>query len=414
MSRPLRLFPVVLLVVAVASLVAARGARTVPLYAARTGLMCQSCHFDPNGGGPRNDFGFAFARNRHALAPEPEGSPWSDLDLTNRIGERMPVYLGVNQRFMLLAENTRDLEGVDYLGFFNMENSLHVAFQPHQNLTLVYTTDAFAVSGTGSAESVAHTRDAFGMIRGLPLDGYVKAGRFRNPFGLRMDDHTVATRNGFLDFAAGGLLVPATGLTFLPYDPREPDMGVEIGAAGANWFARAAFTNGGANVFAGQTPETKTIKVGYNAPWYQGGVSFYDSYQRRAGPFVLKRGTRWGYYGLTHYGPIAAIAEVAAGTDEQGAGGPKVNKLAWFGELDYAPVRWLNTRVRYDHLVTNRSSNQALRDASTHDRYAFEAEWVPVPFAELRGTLRRVNHKDETAFGYDDETQSYLQFHFSF
>ena len=42
-------------------------------------------------------------------------------------------------------------------------------------------------------------QDAFGMISGFPLDGYVKAGRFRSPYGLRMDDHTVATREGFLN-----------------------------------------------------------------------------------------------------------------------------------------------------------------------------------------------------------------------
>ena len=33
------------------------GADRAALYAARTGLMCQSCHFDPNGGGPRNFYG---------------------------------------------------------------------------------------------------------------------------------------------------------------------------------------------------------------------------------------------------------------------------------------------------------------------------------------------------------------------
>jgi len=94
--------------------------------------------------------------------------------------------------------------------------------------------------------------------------------------------------------------------------------------------------------------------------------------------------------------------------------GPKTNLLAWNVELDVTPVRWLNARVRYDHLETDRSTDDAVRDAHTHDRYAFEADYVPVPFAELRGTLRRIVHEDETAYGYDDETQAYLQFHFSY
>src|SRR5881397_572433 len=131
MRRSLRAVPAALLLASLSALLFSRG-ETVPLYSARTGLMCQNCHFDPNGGGPRNDFGFAFARNRHSLEVEPDStSPWHDLNLTNRIGENMPVYIGVNQRFMMLANNTKEVKGPDRFGFFNMENALHFAFQPH-------------------------------------------------------------------------------------------------------------------------------------------------------------------------------------------------------------------------------------------------------------------------------------------
>jgi len=378
----------------------------VPLYAAREGLVCGNCHFDHNGGGPRNDFGFAFARNRHGLTPDTTGA-WAELDLTNRIGETMPVYLGINHRFMALGNDTESADGIDRAGFFNMENAIHVAFQPHHQLTLAYTTDAFA----SGANSPAQTREAWGRIGGLPLNGFVRAGRFRVPFGLRWDDHTVATRNGFLDFADAS--------SFLPYDPRDPDMGLEVGGEYGPMTGRVSFTNGPVNVFAGGRAQTAAAKLVYNAPWYQGSVSFYDAYNGRPSG-ALKRATRWGYYGMTHYGPLAGIWEVAAGTDEDQpvvpgtVSGPKTNLLAYNVELNYTPFRWLHARVRYDHLETDRASDDALRDARTHDRYAVEAEYVPVPFAELRATLRRIDHKDETAYGYDDETQAYLQFHFSY
>src|ERR1044072_6958765 len=83
--RPVRVIPPLLLVVALGSLLVARNARTLPLYAARTGNMCAQCHFDPNGGGPRNDFGFMFARNRHSVEADTTGA-WKDLGLTNKIG----------------------------------------------------------------------------------------------------------------------------------------------------------------------------------------------------------------------------------------------------------------------------------------------------------------------------------------
>jgi len=104
-----------------------RRAQTVPLYAARTGLMCESCHFDPNGGGPRNEFGFGFAKNRHTLAAEDSTSRWKDLTLTNRVGENIPVYFGVNQRFMLLTNQHVQQGSIERLAFFNMENAIHLA-----------------------------------------------------------------------------------------------------------------------------------------------------------------------------------------------------------------------------------------------------------------------------------------------
>jgi hypothetical protein len=408
MRLPLRVLPALALLAALAPLFLARRAETLPLYAARQGLMCQSCHFDPNGGGPRNDFGFAFARNRHSLEADTSGS-WKDLDLTNRVSDRLPLYVGLNQRFMLLANTTTRTDSLDRLGFFNMENALYLVFQPHARLTLVYSRDGFNEFST--------TQDAFGLIGGFPSGGYLKAGRFRTPFGLRMDDHTVATRNGFLDFQ--------TGQSFLPYDPRHPDMGIEVGAERGGVFGRAAFTNG-ASSLDGVEPfaEAFTFKLGHNAAWGQGAVSFYDDYLKNGyGPF--KRATRWDAYALTHRGPLALVGELGAGTDE-GALGGKRNLLATFAEADYALSRGVNLRFRYDLFQGDRDgtpfprpdgSTVSRRDLATFQRYGLEGEFVPVPFAELRWALRLIDPRAaEDAFGVrlPSERQAYLQFHFSY
>ncbi len=400
MRSLVRAIPFLLVCASFAALLAPRGAQTVPLFAARTGLACGSCHFDPNGGGPRNEFGFAFAKNRHSLEGEEEGSPFKDLTLTNRIGETMPVYLGVNQRFMLLTNQHVNVSDPERLGFFNMENALHFAFQPHHMLTLVYTVDAFVPTPIFNA---VRSKEAFGMIGGLPLSGYFKAGRIRTPFGLRMDDHTVATRNGFGDLGTGG--------PFLPYDPRQADMGVEIGMDRAGWIGRAAFTNGRSSVLSGDGhAEAKTLKLGYNTAYYQGAVSLYDDFEK-SGTTPLVRLTRWGYYGMSHFGPFALLGEIAAGTDEDKVAETSTNQLAGFVELDWSARRPYNLRARYDRVVLDRDSDPAVRDASTYSRYALEGEWVPVPFAELRGTLRYLDARDPTQ---NDERQAYLQFHFSY
>ena len=119
-SRPLALVARLLIgTAAAATLLLARAGDGLPLYAARTGLMCQSCHFDPNGGGARNEFGFAFARARHSLAPD-TSSVWKDLNLGNRVADNVPIYFGVEQRFMLLSNANANVDQAERAGFFNM------------------------------------------------------------------------------------------------------------------------------------------------------------------------------------------------------------------------------------------------------------------------------------------------------
>ncbi len=391
---------------------AAGSARALPLYASRTGFQCRMCHFDPNGGGPRNDFGFAFAKNRHAIEPDTTG-PWKDLDLTNRVGDRMPVYFGVNQRFELLANAAARTDSLDRLGFFNMENALYVVFQPHSRLSLVYNRDGLDRSSV--------TSDAFGLVGGFPLGTYLKAGRFRTPFGLRTDDHTLATRNGFLDFQ--------TGATFLPYDVRLPDMGLEVGGEAHDFFWRGSWTDGASDVLGITSGEpyaqTFAAKVGHATPGLgQGAISFYDDVQRKhIGPFC--RSTRWSFYAIGHWRRFSGLGEIAAGTDQLLAGGRR-NLLAGWAEADWFASRAVNLRLRYDLLQTDRDralvarpdgSLVSRRDLATWQRYAVEGEFLPVPFAELRWTLRLIDplaSADLLGRRLVTERQAYLQFHFSY
>jgi hypothetical protein len=57
-------------IAAVAATLGPRPAHALPKYARRTGLACGQCHVNPEGGGPRNAFGRAFAANGHHLPGE--------------------------------------------------------------------------------------------------------------------------------------------------------------------------------------------------------------------------------------------------------------------------------------------------------------------------------------------------------
>ena len=136
------------------------------------------------------------------------------------------------------------------------------------------------------------------------------------------------------------------------------------------------------------------------------------------------RASRWGYYLLSHRGQASLIGEVIAGTDQNAtsAAGPprfKTNKLAWFVEGDYQADRMLNFRARFDRLEGNRVGATAVREQSSYNRYALEGEVVPVPFCEIRWTLRLIDPvAEKTAVlpvvDRDTEKQGYIQFHFSY
>ena len=117
---------------------------------------------------------------------------------------------------------------------------------------------------------------------------------------------------------------------------------------------------------------------------------------------------------------MAFLGEIGAGTDREGS--RRFNSLAWALEADYRVSRGINLRARWDRMELYRDDSPAapsttvtLNDLNTHSRYALEGEFDPVPFAQLRWTLRWIDHKadqfpDSTPIS--DERQAYLQFHF--
>jgi hypothetical protein len=306
---------------------------------------------------------------------------------------------------MTLADNTQG-SGLERFGFFSMETELHMAFQPHPRLTLVYTQDGF---GTDARV----TREAWGMI-GLTPNYYLRAGVFRSPFGLRMDDHTVATRNGFTDFQTPQAFV-------LPYDPRIADQGFELGGTRGEFQGRLAFTDGASSPLNGPNGSTHAQtfagKLVYADERYQAGVSGYDAWNAPNTSGDLVRADRWGAYAMTHRGQVSLIGEVVSGTDQfdPALGSSKVNRLGWFVESDYQLNRGTNFRLRYDRLEGARIGD--FRDQFSYNRYALEGEVVPIPFCEFRWTLRLIDpvaEKDPLGNDRDTEKQAYIQVHLSY
>ena len=352
-------------------------ANALPLYSTRQGLACSTCHFDPQGGGPRNDFGFQYEKNRHELTPDV--GKWADLVLANKLGDALYFGTNMRQQYTYVREVGSDETSVSTL--FPMQGALYATFAPHPNLTVTMNHD------------LREVRDAWGMIHSLPMGLYVKAGQFRVPFGLRIDDHTGAMRAGFRDAAVGSFGTSG----FLPYDPREVEGGLEVGFTPTFGFlASAAITNGGP-AFANDA-QSLTGKVSYVGSRFSAGVSGYHNYMSS----TRRREVRGSLYaGLNVLPKLQLLAETGIGQGDDGAG-TTTDPRGLYAEADYRLAREWNVRAKYDFIDLDH--NVAGR---AQERYTLETDWTPVPFADLKLSLRRVVPEDAP-----DENQLLLQWHF--
>ena len=362
---PVRRGPAVALVLLSLGLAIA-GARPVlslPTYAARTGLDCRSCHFDPNGGGPRNALGFLYEKQRHDLSADPD-TTWAALPATNQIAD--VLFVGTNTRMVYFGMGT--WSDVRMSSFFQMQGALDLTLQPHPNLAVVMVRDFGEFSGDV-------TRDLYGLIQDNGGNYYVKAGRIRGVFGLRQDDHTAGTRGGFLNTAGGG-----TG-GFLPYDPRTVSTGLEAGVTLGSHSLSASLTNGG-GAFTNKV-QAVGAKVTRDVPFGRAGLSVYDHYESSNG----RRSSRWSGYGLARVPgapELTVQGEVGFGTDDLG-NGEKRNLLATFVQTDYRVHRGLIVRARYDFSDVFRST-----PGNASERFSMEGEFTLVPFADLRLGYREI------------------------
>jgi len=342
----------------------------MPLYASREGKTCIACHYDPNGGGMRNDFGFLYCKNRHGLDTEQK---WANVTVDPRLNDW--VAIGVDTRLLYIASHTKGGPSLGASTFFPMQGQLNIAVTPHDYLTVVMSRGITTDSNNFEA------RELYGLIHDLPHDLYAKLGRFRLPFGLRQDDHTSYVRS----------------IDFLPYNSQADDAGIEVGGAGPTYFGQLSFTNGSGTI-SGERAQTLAAKIGTGRKPISAGLSGFHQYVEASGA----RHNRWALYAMSTWQKLTFIGEYDGGTTV-GFGGTR-NLWAAFAELDYRLARGINVRGKFDYLEPNKDASEDL-----FRRWLVEADFVPVPFAELKLSYR--NHDEELVGKY----QEYLaQFFFPF
>ena len=369
----LRPFGRLLLMAPALGLFMAHPAGALPLYASREGKTCVTCHYDPNGGGMRNDFGFLYGKNRHGMDTE---AKWAKVTIDPRLNDW--VAIGADTRVLYIASHTQGGRTLGLSTFFPMQGQLNLALTPHDYVTLVMSR---GIRTDKVAGEDYEARELYGLIHGLPHDLYVQIGRFRLPFGLRQDDHTSYIRTS----------------GYLPYNSQQDDVGIEIGAAGSSYTGQLSFTNG-EGTLSSERAQTLAGKATIVRQRILGGVSGFHQYNENLGI----QQNRWAGFASTTWQKVTLLGEYGGGT--QRAFGAKTNLWAAFAELDYRLMRGINLRGKFDYLDPDKGIS-----GDQYKRWLAETDLMPVPFTEVKLSYR--NHDEPPA----PKFQEYLvQFFFPF
>ncbi len=177
-------YVVALALLVTAATVGIRPAQALPRYAATYGQSCTLCHENPSGGGLRTLYA-----SQYLIPEEIAARGWPTAEEDGYLGEHSPeispnITVGVDLRTLSYQQ-----EG-GAGSSFAMQGDMYV------NLQLSSTASAYVEQGFNSSGEV------FGLLRNLPLDGHLKAGRFIPDYGWRFADHQMFTRR-YLMSAAG-------------------------------------------------------------------------------------------------------------------------------------------------------------------------------------------------------------------
>ena len=316
----------------------------LPRFTSRAFLKCQNCHIDPNGGGMRNYYG-VMMYGRETLPVR----GWSDdstvMNFTTRLNDFISI--GIDSRTLFMYRHK-----ADYMSFFQMQGDLSLSARLSNKLLLTVT------------KSIFHDFELYGIAQILPLNGYVKAGRFTPAYGTRTDDHTAFIR---------------TKTVFPQY--RREDTGIEVGISPTLFTLNAGVYNGE----DGGDPSNGRIRLvttraealfkleGFNislggSAWYNKGLS---------GTLTM-----YGGFAGVGYKDLTLHAEVDMKKDK---GGLATQEFISYLEINYLLMNGLDLKFMYDFYDPDIDYK-----TGSESRYSFGVEFFPLPGIELRPMLRFV------------------------
>ena len=306
-----------------------------PYLSVRTGLRCSQCHTNRTGGGGRTAFGIMYGQTRLGMRK---------LAFRNRL---LNDFVALGGNFRLLASGTpTDVTPRTTISIREVNVQVEARVVPD--------VLAFYIDQT-LGPSNASNREGFALLEQLPLDGYLKVGKFLLPFGWRLLDDAEYIRQ-------------RTGFNY-----NTPDLGVEVGVEPGPLSLFVALTNGTQGADENNSSKQVTATAAMIFPRFRLGTSV----SRNEGP-TSRRDVVGGFGGF-NLGRFAFLGEADLIIDSPETG-TDTEQFVAFIEGDFLAVRGLNAKVTYGFLDRNRAIGE---DAMTRLRFGIEA--FPIQSLQVSG-----------------------------
>lgn len=306
-----------------------------PYISVRTGMRCSQCHVNRTGGGGRNTFGTMYGQTRLSMGKS---------KFRNRM---LNDYIALGGNFRLLTSGTvSKTEPRTTIEVYEANIQFEARVIPE---VLAFYVDQTVGPNTAS------TREGFALLEQLPLDGYLKVGKFLLPYGLRLLDDAEYIRQ-------------STGFNY-----NTPDQGVEVGVEPGPLSLFLAVTNGTQGADENNSGKQYTATGVLTFPRFMLG----GSTSRNSGPG--SRRDVVGAFGGFNLGRFAFLGEFDFITDSPDAGAER-QQFAAYLEGDFLAVPGLNVKVTYGFLDPNRDIGENARI-----RLRFGIEAFPIQFLQVSG-----------------------------
>ncbi len=366
---------------------AASDSRALPKYASRTGYKCQSCHINPTGRGMRNEFGSSFGRDDITLSTFKNSTDYDDF--STKIGPNLSF--GADYRSMFYYETQSNTNT-----FFQMQGALYLDFRLNKKLRIYANKDMF-----GDVE-------VFGLAKVLPLDGYIKIGKFMPAYGTKIDDHNYFIRGG--PFNAGVQFAgsfPAGYQKGLRFGELKEDTGLELGFAPSIFTFSAGLFDGlpGVNLPTNGT-KNKSVALRGDARFkiadvnLNFGGSYYNS------PSATDRQTFYGAFGAISLFENLTLTSEIDYVEHAVPSAPTTVGIMWWHELNWMVVQGIDLKLAYESYDPDKDLQNGIFSQVT-----IGAEFFVMSGVEVR-PLYRIN-LNSLPNGMNANTKEFLvMFHF--